>query len=70
MGIKSCPLITHGSAILPASMNAHGQQGQNFQHPSVQLQAELINSTVMFSDLHKINDTEGRGESPDNYFKR
>lgn len=33
MGTKSCPLITHDSAILPASMNAHGQQGQNFQHP-------------------------------------
>lgn len=64
MGTKPCPLIAHDSAVLPASMTAHGQQGQNFQHPSVQLKAKLINSAVTFSDLHTINDTEGRGESP------
>lgn len=64
MGRKSCTLITHDSAILLASMTAHGQQGQNFQHSSLQLKTEVINSTAMFSDLHTSNDTEGRGESP------
>lgn len=51
MGTKPCPLITHDSAVLPAPMTAHGQQGQDLQHSSVQMKAKLINSSLTFSVL-------------------
>lgn len=52
------PLIAHDSAVLLASMTAHGQKGQDLRHLPVQLKAKLSNRNVSFSVLCRMYMTQ------------